>query len=660
MPPVSSLAELKSSPGTTAAAEAGDASMLDLLSLRAAYLRTGMVPEGVRPVVLDSWERCRAHGVDPNVMSPQQADPARLVAALADNHALVAAAHPLLEEVHEKMNGTPHIVALSDCKGYILRLHADAATASSSATQAANLFEGASWHERHIGCNGIGTCLAAEKPVVLIGPEHYQSAYVSWTCIGIPLRNGNGAIAGALDFSIPNVHVASETWGWVLAAARAIEANLSGRPSEPVPDPATPWGRSFASLCGVMELLVTQLKLPPTHARFVEDVQNATVAAVAEHERAQLRVHESEERFRLLAEAVPQLVWTADVHGTIDYCNSRVRSYIGLEPSSDGHWRWEAVLHPDDAAATRAAWEAAVTKGEPYEIQHRVCMADGSSRWHLSRAHASRTPDGRILKWFGTSTDIDEQKRAQELLEKNVQERTAMLRETIADLEYFSYTITHDMRAPLRAMQAFGQILQEEYSGNLDATGRDYLRRITDAAARMDSLIVDALDYTKAMRKELPLGPLDPGPLVRGIVESYAGLQPPRAQLEIAETFPPVLANKAGLLQCLSNLLDNAVKFVEPGNIPRVRIWGEERGKAVRLWVQDNGIGIAPEQHERVFVMFQRLSKKYDGNGIGLALVRKIVQRMHGSAGFESRAGHGSRFWVELARAPDHNAGFRG
>jgi signal transduction histidine kinase len=236
-------------------------------------------------------------------------------------------------------------------------------------------------------------------------------------------------------------------------------------------------------------------------------------------------------------------------------------------------------------------------------------------------------------------------------LEERVQERTARLRDTIGELEHFSYTITHDMRAPLRAMQAFGQILREEYSSILDGAGRDYLRRIVDSASRMDSLITDALNYSKVVQDELPLEPINPGALLQGIVDSYPQFQPPRAEIEIAGEFPAVTGNKAGLTQCFSNLLDNAVKFVEPGKEPRVRVWAEPLENVIRLWFEDNGIGIDPEQQQRVFVMFQRLSKQYEGTGIGLALVRKVVERMKGRVGFESEPGTGSRFWVELQKA---------
>lgn len=233
-------------------------------------------------------------------------------------------------------------------------------------------------------------------------------------------------------------------------------------------------------------------------------------------------------------------------------------------------------------------------------------------------------------------------------LERQVQERTAKLRETIEELEQYSYTITHDMRAPLRAMQGFAGLLLEEFSHHLDPDGRDYLRRIAEAADRMDRLITDALQFSGALRQPIRLEPVDPGVLLRGILESYPQYQPPRAHVHIIDGLPWVLGNKAAMTQCFSNLLDNAVKFVRPGITPEVRIWAGRQGGCARLWFQDNGIGIEKQYYDKIWVMFQRLNKDYEGTGIGLALVRKVVERMGGQVGVESEPGQGSRFWVQL------------
>jgi len=258
-----------------------------------------------------------------------------------------------------------------------------------------------------------------------------------------------------------------------------------------------------------------------------------------------------------------------------------------------------------------------------------------------------------------------------EELERRVAARTAELAEIITDLEDFSHSITHDLRAPLRAMRAFGEILQEECANCVRPAAREHLQIIIDAAARMDKLILDVLQYSRLSRSEVKLEPVDLAALLRGIIGSYPAFQPPAVEIQIEGPLPRVLGNEAALTQCCSNLLDNAVKFVAPGIRPRVRIWAEaqkaESASAdgarhatrntpsplptVRLNFADNGIGIPKEAQDRIFKLFQRLDKSYTGTGVGLTVVRKAVEKMGGKIGLESEPGRGSRFWLELKAA---------
>lgn len=265
----------------------------------------------------------------------------------------------------------------------------------------------------------------------------------------------------------------------------------------------------------------------------------------------------------------------------------------------------------------------------------------------------------RLLEWISAQCSLlmdsrrlqTELQRANTDLDRLVTTRTAELQELVNELEHFSYTITHDLRAPLRAMTGFAGLLAEECMDSLGSNSREYLNRIITASSRMDRLITDALSYSQIVRHEMPLQAINAGGLLAGMIESYPMFQEPKARIEIAADLPSVLGNEAGLTQCFSNLLGNAVKFVAPGTTPHVRIRGERRGDHVRLWCEDNGIGIPADLQSRVFVMFQRLSKDYEGTGIGLTLVKKVVERMGGSVGLESEPGRGSRFWIELKAA---------
>ena len=234
-----------------------------------------------------------------------------------------------------------------------------------------------------------------------------------------------------------------------------------------------------------------------------------------------------------------------------------------------------------------------------------------------------------------------------------VTERTGQLRETIKELEGFSYSVSHDMRAPLRAMQTFASYLVEEYGGKLDEQGMDYLHQIMRSAVRLDHLIQDVLSYTRILHTKLPMEPVDLDRLVRDIVETFPNGQPIKPQIEIKGTLPIVMGNEALLAQCVSNLLSNGAKFVSRGTTPQMEVWAEDVENAfVRVWFRDNGVGIAPENHTRIFRLFERihLVTEYEGTGIGLTIVRKAIERMGAQVGLESALGKGSNFWIQLKK----------
>ncbi|HSU53759.1 MAG TPA: ATP-binding protein [Candidatus Dormibacteraeota bacterium] len=292
---------------------------------------------------------------------------------------------------------------------------------------------------------------------------------------------------------------------------------------------------------------------------------------------------------------------------------------------------------------------------QAYEWEvHRVTLTDGQ--------HG-------VVCYYYDSTKLREAeavlKRSNEQLEQLVAERTAKLQEMVGELEHFSYTITHDMRAPLRAMRSYAEIMTDSRGDCAATDERDFLGRIITAADRMDMIIRDALTFSKAVKDELPLMPVDLGKLLRGMLDTYPELD--GAAIRIESAIPPVMGNEAGLTQCFSNLLGNAVKFVRSGRKAEVRVSSElvqnlskiqsptpkaqghnGDGHIVRIWVEDKGPGIPKELLPRLFEMFSRGSSPQAGTGMGLALVRKVVERMGGRVGVESDGENGSRFWLEL------------
>jgi signal transduction histidine kinase len=235
-------------------------------------------------------------------------------------------------------------------------------------------------------------------------------------------------------------------------------------------------------------------------------------------------------------------------------------------------------------------------------------------------------------------------------LEEQVEERTASLRQAVEQMEEFSYSVSHDLRAPVRAMQSYAEAILEDHAGNLDEEGRYFLNRIAQGASRMDQLIRDVLTYSRVSRREMQLRPVALDRLVRDVIEQYPEFAANRAKITIRGQLPSVIAHEPSLSQVISNLLSNAVKFVKRGDFPEVLVRSEFIDGQVRVWIEDNGVGIKPEYQPRLFAMFERVHPDggYEGTGIGLAIVRKAVERMGGKAGVESDGVHGSRFWIQL------------
>ena len=402
---------------------------------------------------------------------------------------------------------------------------------------------------------------------------------------------------------------------------------------------------------------------PPERDLRFFDLLVRQAADLLERKAAEQALRDSEERFKQLAENIPQLAWMAEPDGGVSWYNQRWYNYTGTNFGQMRGWGWETVLHPEDLQRVQSLWRIALQKGELWQDTFPIRGKDGKYRWFLSRAFPIHDAAGKIIRWFGTNTDITELREAQRSLSRNkeeleilVAERTAKLQEMVQELQHVSYSITHDMRAPLRAMNIFSEKMLEEET-SISAHGKDYLQRIITAGRRFDKLIQDALYYTKAVQLEMPLESVDLSRLVRGLIETYPNLQPDKADIRVEGKLPVVIGNESLLTQCFSNLLGNAVKFVAPGVKPKVRVTAEGHDSTAKIWIRDNGIGIPEHAQRRLFKMFQKLDTEYEGTGIGLAVVRKVVERMDGKVGVQSQPGHGSNFWVELHTVPANGQG---
>jgi signal transduction histidine kinase len=240
-----------------------------------------------------------------------------------------------------------------------------------------------------------------------------------------------------------------------------------------------------------------------------------------------------------------------------------------------------------------------------------------------------------------------------EKLEVKVDQRTADLRHALQELETYAYSIAHNLRGPLRSVAGMSELLRDEEE-SLSYDGREQLSRLMEASRRMDLLVLGLLDYSRVSRGEFPLEKV---PLADVVAEAVRvqrrDLDQHHATVTVEGTLPEIRGHRLTIVPVLGHLLSNAAKFVAPGVTPQIRIRAERLGARVRLWVEDNGIGIDPQYHERVFGVFERLhpQEDYPGTGIGLAIVKKCMQRMGGEASVESEIGKGSRFWIEAPAA---------
>jgi PAS domain S-box-containing protein len=350
----------------------------------------------------------------------------------------------------------------------------------------------------------------------------------------------------------------------------------------------------------------------------------------------------------------------------------RIFGYTASEAIGRPIW----MLFPPDRIDEEAAILEKIRVGQRVEHFETLRMRKDGSLVEISVTISPiKDAQGRVVGASKIARDISERRQAQRAidvarrelehanrqlrllagdLEERVREKTRQLEENRQDWEAFAYSISHDLRAQLRAILNFGSILQQQLEDKFSREEQGYFQRIVTAAERIGAMVDGVLAFTKVARAELELEEVSVDSVLSDVVQGSADLQPPAAQLRIHAPLGRVMANRAGLHQCLANLLGNAVKYVAPGTVPSVAVRTERRGEFVRIWIEDNGIGIPEGEQVNLFQMFQRMgnARGYEGTGLGLAIVRRAAERMGGKVGVESTSGQGSRFWIELKK--DH------
>jgi PAS domain S-box-containing protein len=356
---------------------------------------------------------------------------------------------------------------------------------------------------------------------------------------------------------------------------------------------------------------------------------------ITEEMRAAQALRESEERFRQLADAMPQMVWSAQPDGHIDYYNARWYEFTGEPAEQFSSSSFASYLHPDDVARSLEAWYSSVRSGMPYQVEHRFRDRERRWRWFISRALPARNSWGRIVRWYGTTTEIDSQKRTED-----------ELRRLNRDLEQFAYSASHDLQEPLRTIRIYSELFEERFGAQLEGEAVQFLNFLRSAAARMEHMVRDVLAYTQIARLEEPADEVDSQAALEAALENLSGSIAENDAAVIAESLPPVRMHRTHLQQLFQNLVGNAIKYRHPGRAPEIRVGARRDGTTWIFTVRDNGIGIEPQYREQIFGLFTRLhsADRYPGSGIGLATCRRIVDRCHGRIWVDSEPGRGSAF----------------
>ena len=398
-----------------------------------------------------------------------------------------------------------------------------------------------------------------------------------------------------------------------------------------------------------------------------EQARLALVELLESQRRLEQELRESEQHFRTLADQGSALIWTSGLDMGCNYFNQPWLNFTGRTLAQELGSGWTEGVHLEDIERCLLTYKAAFVARRSFSMEYRLRAADGRHRWIRDDGSPRHDSQGRFLGFIGYCYDITEAKelefrmrRFHAELEQRVAERTADLATANRELATFTYTVSHDLKAPLRGIDGYSRMLQLVHGDLLDDGARDLVARIRHGAGQMNQLIHDLLAYCHLEQRQVRCTQVDLVDLARRAIEARRADDPGLGsgpglervlQLEAPDTPVMACADADGLAMVLRNLIDNALKFSARSQPPcvRLRVSHGEDGCAM-LSVHDNGIGFDMQYHDRIFEIFQRLERAeaYPGTGIGLAIVRKAMQRMGGRVWAQGEPGRGAVFHLEM------------
>ncbi|NGZ94556.1 MAG: hypothetical protein CV089_00225 [Nitrospira sp. WS110] len=407
-------------------------------------------------------------------------------------------------------------------------------------------------------------------------------------------------------------------------------------------------------------LIDVSISMSPIHDETGAIVATAqTMRDITFRKQTEEALRRSEERFRSLTTNIPQLVWSCRPDGTCEYVSEQWLAYTGTTLEQNLGYGWRDVIHPDDLLAVDRKWKESLASGNLYVTEYRLRAADGAYYWQLARASAQRNKEGEIYVWFGTTTDISAQKDSEATLARIntlLESKTEALAVANKELEAFSYSVSHDLRAPLRTMTGFAQALLEDYGEKLEPEASRYLTIISNGARQMGRLIDDLLSFSRLSRQTLAMSSIPLAELIQEIRDELTADQAGRTiEWDIAD-LPTCKADRTTIKLVLANLLGNALKYTRSRDIAKIQVgWqiDEQEPRFCRMFVKDNGVGFDMRYADKLFTVFQRLhrAEEFEGTGVGLAIVQRIVHRHGGRVWAEGWTDQGATFWFTLEMA---------